>query len=478
MIYIHVGMPKTGSSAIQAFLKLNYKRLAEIGYLYPNPPDFEQSYQTSAGNAVQIFRMISQNKFEETIQYINGLDPLKNHIILSSESLFDSLRCVPDRFFQIFNEYEYRIICYVRRQDNSISSRYNQLVKNRGIIDIDKPYNIEEMQNFNKTLLRCLDYTDSTNIVVRPYEKQQFINNNIISDFLHYIGIEYNENFIMPEKIVNPSLDLYALEFRKILNKFSVDNIIKDKLFLNSLLAKISINNNKGKPFQENNIFSPRERIQILEKYKEKNKQIAKIFLNRDCLFYDNFPNKDESFEKIDDISFDRAKQICKQMLMQSNSYENSSLRDSMILGTAMYLLNGKNLNKTVSLENTDIVFKLEEISGKVSKDITKLEKKSDVWYIESIGKDPYFNIHYECPIECSKVIILIGIFTINDTVLQLFYYAKGQKSITKRIEKGYNEIIIELDTKNKIEGFRLDPGNTPGIYLLEKFEVRNLKGT
>jgi hypothetical protein len=35
ILYIHAGMPKTGTSAIQRMLANNRKQLAELGYIYP-----------------------------------------------------------------------------------------------------------------------------------------------------------------------------------------------------------------------------------------------------------------------------------------------------------------------------------------------------------------------------------------------------------------------------------------------------------
>lgn len=479
--YIHIGMPKTGSSAIQAFLTINQEVLRNRGYIYPNPPKFTQAFQTSSGNASMLHRLIATNQLKAAYDLLRTYDQ-ENKIILSSEVLFHTLRMYPERFFELFSPFRYKIICYVRRQDNLFSSVYNQIVKNQRVKML-KLQNIAATHDFSSVLENCLNYTDASNIIVRPYEKQQFAGNNIFEDFMNCLGLSIDDEFQYPEKIVNPSLDLYTLEYRRILNIFDLDKSRKDMFFINSLLASYTIKNNAGKPFMENNIFSRDERIEILEKHKEKNEFVAKTFLQRSDgkLFYE--PLSDEVNESVRELTLDKALDISKFLLQHgiNNRTSNEVINDIIeitIRGTAEKLIKANNITEF----DNDVRSKQYELVRKpdiLSEHILSFEKKSDIWFIQSTGDDPFFVIPDFNKINTpdKKLFIKITITSTVDTTLQLYYTSANKvfdedHVLDSSIEKGYNEVVFMLDDGQTVSSLRLDPGVDPGIYLLHSFEV------
>ena len=255
------------------------------------------------------------------------------------------LRRFPDRFFSVFGEFEYRVICYVRRQDVLFSSTYNQLVKNHNNTQRPVIKQLAKLCDFSSVLLGCLEYASADRFMIRPYERQQFAGGNIYSDFLSCIGLEPDDEWVCPEPVVNPSLCPEALEFRRIVNILEMDaGNMKAKFFINELLAKYTVSKGMGKPFQENNIFSYEERMQILNMYKDKNEQIAKIFLNREDgrLFYDPVPENDPGFQETE-LTFKDAVDICKYMLeTQYGSNWEEELLKSLIKGTIDRLLDSQ----------------------------------------------------------------------------------------------------------------------------------------
>lgn len=474
MLYIHIGTPKTGSSAIQAFLTLNHDKFLEKGILFPNPPNFEQAFQTSSGNANSFYKLFIDNDIDK----IKNLIDLYNSktVILSSEYFFDILIRYPERFFDVFNTYDYKVIIYVRRQDNLISSLLNQHIKNSYGISYHIIGDITKTHDFTKVLLNSLNYTEVDKFIVRPYEKQQFYEGNIYSDFLNCIGLELDNDFVYPEKIVNPSLNWDALEFRRILNILEVDkDNIKNKFFVNELLAKYTVENNKGKPFQDDNIFSPKERIEIINAHKEKNEQVARVFLNREKLFYDSLPDINNDWKPHDKLTLEKALNISKFIL--NTKYKDNleeELIKSIAKGTIDRLLGNEQFK---NIKDKTLIYSLNTEPVNLSKDISKLEKKLDFWYIESSGNDPHFIIPELNEID-GEIYIRIEITSSTNTVLQLFYISDNNNfdsthCLTQGIQKGYNEIILKLQEKEPIKSLRLDTANTEGIYLLHSFEVR-----
>ena len=323
-IYIHIGTPKTGSSAIQAFLKLNADLLQEKGYLYPNPPEFGQPYQTSPGNAVFIKNLFDNNNYEEFKNTLSSFDKNVN-IILSSESIANTINKHKDRFFKEIESYNYKIIVYLRRQDHHLSSMYNQLVKNHSFKK--NPLNLNVGKHV-KLVLSLADYTDISKVIVRPYEKEQFWQGNIFADFLNAIGLELTDEYLMPERVVNPSLCFEALEFRKIINSFDIANDgLAARIPVNRILADYTVSKNLGEPFLDNNILSTEERIKLIDSFAEDNAKVAKIFLNRDngSLFYEKLPEEDNNTK---DLSIEKSIEICDYFLKKS--MENDYSEDIM----------------------------------------------------------------------------------------------------------------------------------------------------
>jgi hypothetical protein len=482
-LFIHIGMPKTGSSAIQAFLTLNYNKLLKKGVLFPHPPNLNQAFQTSAGNVSDFFHLFANQNVEEIKTFIQSLGH-NSAIILSSEALIHTLKMYPERFFEVFNNYNYKIICYVRRQDNLISSWYNQAIKNHNATSRAEIGHIEKTHDFCEALLDSLNYTEASNFIIRPYEKQQFYGGNIYADFLNCIGLELDDDYIFPEKIVNPSFDWDVLEFRRILNILEVDrNINKDKYYINSFLAKYTVDKNMGKPFQDSNIFSPKERIEIMNRYKEKNEQVAKVFLNRTDgkLFYDPIPEIESTWQQKEELTLEKALDICKFIL--KTKYQDN-LEEELIKiiakGTVDRILDmNRSINKDIPL-----LYTLQKKPTVLSKDILNLERKFDFWYIESNGNDPYFTIpDFKNKGNATEIFLKIDVTTSSETVLQLYYLSDNDRfdeghSISRNLKKGYNEIIIKIKEKQPIRSLRLDPGNVKGMYLLHTFEVRGEKNS
>jgi len=480
-LYLHIGMPKTGSSAIQALLTLNNQILAKNGVAFPNPPEFSQPYQTSAGNANFLSTLFLNNEMENIEEYLDSFDG-EDVVILSSESLFHILIPYSQRFFQVLENYDYKIICYVRRQDSLLSSSYNQTIKNHDETSPRITDKIASLCDFSLALSESLKYCKANRFMIRPYEKQQFYGGNIYTDFLHCIGLELTEEYVFPEDIVNPSLSWEALEFRRILNILGIDrNDYEKKNYLNGLLGKYTVEHNQGRPFQDDtNIFTTEERIQIIKDYEERNAQIARIFLNREDgkMFLDPLPEPNEGdVRKQAHLTVDKTLDIC-QFLLKSKVKEN--LEEEMIKSIAKGTIERLFSNETINeIEEMPVIYRLEDDPLDCSRDIVKFERKFGFWLIESSGIDPYFTIpHFEEIKNEGKLYVEIKITASSDTLLQLLFSSDTPEfdpdhCFSRKIKKGYNEIIIKIEETVPIKSLRVDPGINEGIYLLHDLIVR-----
>jgi hypothetical protein len=131
------------------------------------------------------------------------------------------------------------IICYLRRQDNVLQSLYNQSVKGGGYYKDIGDFVFPHPLDYFELLGRWAAVFGKENIVVRPYEKQQFKDNDLISDFLSIVGLELTVDFARLAKNANPRLPLEALEYMRLLNSLLRDKkmskAIKKRLILTVL---------------------------------------------------------------------------------------------------------------------------------------------------------------------------------------------------------------------------------------------------
>jgi hypothetical protein len=219
-LYIHVGMPKTGSSAIQAFLALNFEFLAKNNMVYPWHPGFGQAFQTSSGNAHQLHDLIINSNYDHFSNLMNDVKYEK--VILSSEFLFHTIRLAPEKFAKFFEAYDIHVICYIRRIDDFLESCINQLIKNHGMIDYSNFDSIIDDHDYATTLIKLEKYIPIEKIIIRIYDVSNFTGGTIYSDFSSCLNLDINDDILVyPDKQVNPSLNRNAFEFRRILNSLA-----------------------------------------------------------------------------------------------------------------------------------------------------------------------------------------------------------------------------------------------------------------
>ncbi|MCF6288938.1 MAG: hypothetical protein L3J53_06870 [Proteobacteria bacterium] len=279
-LYIHIGMPKTGSSAIQAFLSLNKRYLKKHGFSYPNNPGFNQAFQTSSGNAVDVFTWIKNNNTDIFKKYLKKANA--RHVILSSEILYGALKENPEKFANYFSKYNYKIICYIRDYGDLMESCVNQQIKNQNLVDYININKIDAAFNYYNCLIKAINYIDPDRIIVKKYGRKYFYKGDIYTDFMNIFGLDLDKNIVSPIKIVNPSLNRDALEFRILLNKsLFAQKDVKLKYAINGLLASYSVacDSDFGNNYH---LLSPKLRESLSLKYSKLEKQINKIFFHQE----------------------------------------------------------------------------------------------------------------------------------------------------------------------------------------------------
>jgi len=286
-IFIHIGTHKTGTSAIQDFLVLNRKALSKQGVLYPQKTrrDYFEIREGQTIVPVEKFK-----HYEKLVRLVRNKD---KHVILSNEDFCLML----DPFLvkeAIGSGVETVIICYLRRQDNFVQSYYNQKVKHSGHYKDIMVYQPPATLDYYELLGRWAGVFGKENIIVRPYEKQQFIDQDLIVDFLTLVGLEWSGTFKRLKKNANPRLPAESIEYMRCINCLVSDKK-KRKLIKNQLLNYSAAKFEDGTEalFYNHSLFNPSQKHALVQRYDMSNQRVAREYLGREngCLFQEPLPD-------------------------------------------------------------------------------------------------------------------------------------------------------------------------------------------
>ena len=281
-LYFHIGVHKTGTTAIQHFLCVNYEALKDNGIYIP------VEYFSDDRPQDLVFKMIDNNQ-----KYLDVLQDMKKKcienkchaIILSNEDMIRMEHI--DVVKHLTNMFDLRIIIYLRRQDKYIESNYTffaTLFDTR--YEYKKPiYESPAMGNIATYYCDLIDLWSSvvskSNIFVKSYD-QAVKNNNLLDSFLEIPGLDLDERFNTTDNLKNVSPNKYVVQFM-----LSIDDCLNDRKIYNDVLNWLkteSIIKDGPKAI----FFSRNDRIDLMNRCNACNQRISSEFLDGKSIFDDN----------------------------------------------------------------------------------------------------------------------------------------------------------------------------------------------
>ncbi len=294
-LYIHIGTGKTGTTAIQNFCALNEKVLRDkYSLIYSSSCRLNNNHHLTCFNWFELGESYEYKKEKVTQALENVVNELlcsdKENILISSE-YFPGVekKELEDIYIPFFEgKVTVKVIAYIRRQDEYLESWFAQLIKTEqphaDIHVLMKTLRNKKLLDHSYMINKWSSLIGENNIIVRPYEKCQFKNGNLIHDFLSIFDIEESNEFLYEEKEANTSL--------------SRDQIVLIKSFYNAGLDKF-VDDVIKKPFDfdassSKYFLPPSERDALINEYSVSNSLVAKNFLNRKDgrLFYAPLPSE------------------------------------------------------------------------------------------------------------------------------------------------------------------------------------------
>lgn len=288
-LYIHIGAPKTGTTAIQHHLLANREILArKFGVLYPRGGLLgaghhiigaavfpERSYRLKGVSREEAL----QRSIDDVRMEIEESEP--NTVILSTEYLWGELSS--DNILKLLNPFRncrIRIIAYLRRQDLLAQSLYVQAVK--GGLSEPFPVWLERVTgggkagfDFHKVLSAWTTAGIPAEVVVRIYEKSQ-LKTDICSDFL--ATVSQQEISLPPARsqVVNPGPDRATVELLRL-----VSGKLKDPKLGAIVRKKILSNSASRALFAPLSYLSSNEAASFMSRFADVNARVARDFLKR-----------------------------------------------------------------------------------------------------------------------------------------------------------------------------------------------------
>ena len=296
VLFLHIGTPKTGTSAIQLFLVTNREALEKKGWTYP---DFGFVYPDASEtrNALWLAREMDpsddENRKKAMPQLLSAAEQFP-HMILSEESLWtQGGYCSEGRehFWRTFasflkeNDIDLKIIVYLRRQDQYLYSYWAQKVKKRDETRLFRQF-AEEFGLAHTKLDYCaqLDLiaegVGAENMIVRPYDRSRFENGSIVYDFLGIVGLTPDDGFEFPEES-NSSMSDCVLEAKRLMNRSLFQN--RSTGFLYSSLWEVQREFEQEGKLKRRNAFSSAERKKFLRAYEKTNEETARRYVYPDA---------------------------------------------------------------------------------------------------------------------------------------------------------------------------------------------------
>jgi hypothetical protein len=327
-IILHIGMGKTGTTAIQRFLFQHRTALHREGLSYPlwadcqepvnhngiaqclsfKPhrhflkPFIDNLYAETAFTVIisaeTLFVYPERSVFAKPLNTKLGGGVFdKNYTPLADETWKPMKRDFIEEVRRLLPDAdEYKVVVFLRRQDLWLESLYNE--------DIKGGYTWCNFKDFEKYYFNSLYYDKQLriweeifgkeNIIVKVYEKSQ-LPNGLIHEFLEAAQLggfaEYLQEFAMSDP--NPRLSKKMLSFRRLVN-FLLQGLperlwIEGTYLINRETDRLTKRQGTRKLFVVQNLMSASRRHEFMERFREGNEYIAQHYLGRKNgqLFYE-----------------------------------------------------------------------------------------------------------------------------------------------------------------------------------------------
>ena len=283
-VILHIGASKAGSSSIQAFLRRNRFAFAKLGYVVPDS-------SLSIGGPVSgdhVFALEDLAKVGNAATFRDRIDALFEQsepdtqgLIFSAENLSNTGNSAI--IAQLADDFDLRIVMYLRRQDELLTSAWQQWASK-----IETDFNawlimaLKQYGHWDRVLAEWLRHAGRQAMVARVFDRASFVNGDLLQDFVDAIGLaDHAANFDFEQGDSNPSVS-DAITAMVSGNRQLFEDVHDNRFYnaLNKLTGNALVEKTRL------SLLSKAQRDKIIEYYRPTNESVCRqYFPGRQRLF-------------------------------------------------------------------------------------------------------------------------------------------------------------------------------------------------
>ena len=319
VVYLHIGYFKTGTTAIQQFFGTYIEEMAKMGLIYPQTgrPDLPPAHHDLAlkmlqesGQNIPLWFLLRKDTADFSsekiwIKLVNEIHEAKaDKVFISSEEfvrLGENVKTREDilKIKKYLRQFDVKIICYIRRQDDYYESWYNETVKGLEQRTIKECMEVFESIHFDyfKAIHPWEECFGRDNLIVRIFSKEN-LPKGIIADILKVLGVESTVGELSNlDKQINIRLNNKYVELKRWLNHFNMGNHrerMKINNKINELIRVVDtlMSSSNDREFR---LLTYEERTELLKGNENINREISQRYFNGKWPLFPLIENEESS---------------------------------------------------------------------------------------------------------------------------------------------------------------------------------------
>ncbi|HAM14295.1 MAG TPA: hypothetical protein DCP91_00215 [Eggerthellaceae bacterium] len=297
-LLLHIGTPKTGTTAIQYFLQQNRDTLAKQGISFPLLPrkcsrDIPLNRNAHFLLALALDRVKPEKHPEDYLRFakenwkaFESVVRENDTVLLSDESYWSRYAsCLDlwDAVQQLCSEAGFDsvdIYAYLRRQDDYALSLWNQTIKSgkRKTMTIEEYLQTQyaaQILDYDAGIRRLEAAFGREHVHLRVYSRNALHNGDSRVDFCSFVGIEPSDEFVFTDTTENTRIKADNLVEIKRQANFAQSYLQTDNFLNNS--SKVESSRTEGTTLLPYDL-----RMRLLAKHAEGNARIAREYFGRE----------------------------------------------------------------------------------------------------------------------------------------------------------------------------------------------------
>lgn len=294
-LFIHIGMPKTGTTGLQFFMHKNRQALREQGVYYPVTMREPAPTATQHRFVNEYMRRRERDGPETVKEFPHPIRRISHEIKTQgvaknviSEELFSFDPSYAAKFLAGFKEnFACKVVVFLRRQDTWAESMYAQSIRGGYRESFDRFLNARhtrERMDFQEFLGVWAEHFGAENIIVVPYADKKTRSPEAMIQMLGADMAKLND-----AEQRNKSLSGEAISFMHGMRSMRETGYPKFNRIFGDHLADST---RKGGTV----LFTPEHRAAFMSEYAESNDEVARVYLKRDPAVEPLFDVNPENF--------------------------------------------------------------------------------------------------------------------------------------------------------------------------------------